>query len=31
MMVKYTEAELNEFGKKHLVRLLLEQQEQLAV
>ena len=30
MMVKYTEAELNEFGKKHLVRLLLEQQEQLA-
>lgn len=29
-MTKYTEAELNEFSKKHLVRLLLEQQEQLA-
>ena len=29
-MTKYTEAELNEFSKKHLVRLLLGQQEQLA-
>lgn len=29
-MTKYTEAELNGFSKKHLVRLLLEQQEQLA-
>ena len=29
-MTKYTEAELNEFSKKHLVKLLLGQQEQLA-
>ena len=29
-MTKYTEAELNEFSKKHLVRVLLEQQEQFA-
>ena len=29
-MAKYTEAELNQFSKKHLVRLLLDQQEQLA-
>lgn len=29
-MTKYTEAELNEFSKKHLVKLMLDQQEQLA-
>ena len=29
-MAKYTEAELNQFSKKHLVKLMLDQQEQLA-
>ena len=28
-MKTYTEAELNEFSKKHLIQLLLQQQEQL--
>lgn len=29
-MAKFTEDQLNQFSKKHLVKLLLEQQEQLA-